>query len=158
MLRQPARQLERRRRLALHPDAQRLEAAQEERGGVGRRDRTRARAELEQPFVVFLAPADEDSEQQVVMAAEELRGAVQDEVRAVLERPQSGSASRPWRPRAPAPGSAAAACEVGEREEGVRRRLQPDQVGASQAARSVWSNSVDDRPQRSRSRIKTPTP
>ena len=144
MLRQAARELERRRRLALHPDAQCLEAAEQERGGVGRRDRARARAELEQPLVVFLAPADEDAEQQVVMAAQELRGAVQHEVRAVLERPHvdrrgsGGVHEHGCRARR-------GCSEVGEGQERVRRRLEPDQIGAGRRRR-VWSNSRGRQP------------
>ncbi len=129
MLREASRELERRRRLALHPDAQGLEAAQQQRGSVGRRDRPGARAELEQALVILLPPADEDSQQQVVVAAEKLRRAVEHEVRSVVEWSEVNRRRRSrvhQHPSAVLPRPR----EVGKRQEGIRRRLEPDEIGA----------------------------
>ncbi len=99
VLGKPACELERRRRLALDPHLERLEAAKQQSGRVRRRDRAGARPELEQPLVVLLTPADDDAEQEIVVAAEELRRAVEDEVGAALEGLAGGPAWPPSRPR-----------------------------------------------------------
>src|SRR5439155_22677417 len=69
-------ELERSLRLALHPHLQRLQRAQEEPGGVGRRDRPGQAAQLLDRFEVLLASAGERAEQDVVVTAEVLGRAV----------------------------------------------------------------------------------
>jgi hypothetical protein len=85
----PAQQLgERRGRRALPLDAhlQRLQAAQEEPGGVRRRDDPRARAQLEQPRGVRGVEGDDRAQHRVVVAGQVFRRGVEDEVAAALER------------------------------------------------------------------------
>ena len=91
------------------------------------------------------------------MAAQELRRAVQHEVGAVLERPQvdrrggGGVHEHGRRVRG-------GCVEVGEGQERVRRRLEPDQIGAGRRRGGLVELDVDANPQRSRSLISTPTP
>src|SRR5205814_3018795 len=81
-------ELERRFRLAAYPNLEGLQAAQQEPRGIGCRDDAGAPTELAQPSRVVGRPRDDRAEQNVGVPAEELRRAVQDEVGAVLERPQ----------------------------------------------------------------------
>src|SRR5207247_5367124 len=76
---------------------------------------------------ILLVLADDNAEQRVVVAAEVLRRAVQDELGAVLERAQEnrrrGGGVDDNRCRMRRRG-----LEVGHREEGIRRGLEPDEV------------------------------
>ena len=122
-------QLGRGLRLPVDARLERLEAAEEQGARVGRRDDARAGAELLQALGILLALADDCAEHDVVVAAEVFRRAVQDEVGAVLERPQVDR-----RRGGGVDDDACRMCsrglEVGHREEGVRRRFEPDEVDA----------------------------
>ena len=75
-----------------------------------------------------LPAADDDARERVVVPGEELRRRVDDEVAAVLERPEveRGGGGRVADDRRPVRGRGG---EVRHREERVRRRLYPDEVG-----------------------------
>ena len=88
---------------------------------------------VEQPLRVLLARAHDRAEQHVRVAAEVLRRAVHDEVGAVLERPQEHR-RRGRRVDDDRGGMRRGGLQVGHRQERVRRRLQPDQVGVRAAA------------------------
>jgi hypothetical protein len=66
---------------------ERLQAAQQEPGRIGRGDDPGPRAELEQAVGRLALPADHDPEQHVRVPTEKLRRTVEDEIGAVLERP-----------------------------------------------------------------------
>ena len=127
---QPAGELG--RRLGLAPDAQleRLQAAEQEPGGVGRGDRAGQPADVLEPLPVVLRAANQRPEEHVGMAAEVLRRAVQDEVGAVLERAKRTGVEAVASTRTRPGCAAAAASHVGKGQEGVRRRLEPDEVDA----------------------------
>ena len=121
-----------RRGLSLPPDAQleRLEAAEEQGARVGRRHDARVGAELLQALGILLALADDDAEHDVAVSAEVLRGAVQDVVDAVLEGPEVDR-RRGRGVDDDACGMCGCGLEVGHREEGIRRRFEPDEVDAT---------------------------
>ena len=142
---EPARELARRLALPLDAQPQRAQAPEQEPAGVGRRDDSRRRSKVAQPRRVLLAPADDRSEQDVVVAGEVLRGAVEDEVGAVLERAQvdgrRGGRVDDDRRRVRRRG-----LEVGHRQERIRRRLGPDELHAVGGG-PVWSYSTTFSPQ-----------
>ncbi len=81
-----------------------------------------------QPFRVLLAPADDGAEQDVVVAREVLRRAVEHEVGAVLEGPQVDRGGRGRVDDHPR-GMGRRRVEIRHRQERVRGRLEPDEVG-----------------------------
>src|SRR5439155_20182479 len=85
---QALRELSRGLRLPPDPQLQRLQAAQEQRARIGCGDDARTGAELLQALAVLGALADDRAELHVVMAAEVLGRAVQDEVDAMFQRSQ----------------------------------------------------------------------
>ena len=125
---QAAGELERACRLAADAELQRPQAAEEEPGRVGRGDDPRACAESAEAVGRFVVGADDRAEEDVGMAGEELRRAVEGEVGAVLERPEQdrrrGRGVDDERRRV-----RGRRLEVGEGEERVRRRLDPHEVG-----------------------------
>jgi len=78
---------------------------------------------------ILLAVADDDAELRVVVAGEVLGRAVENEIRTVLERAQEDGRRRCGVDEHPR-GMSARGFEVGHRQEGIRRRLEPDEVGA----------------------------
>ena len=111
------------------PDLERLQPAQQQPGGVGRRDDPGARPQLEQPRGVLGALADDGAEEHVVVAGEILRRGVEDEVAAELEWPQVDGRRR-GRVADDETRVRRGRFEVGHRQERIRRRLDPDEVGA----------------------------
>ena len=115
------------------------------------------RAELLQAVRIVLPFADDRAEQDVVVAAEILRRAVQDVVGAVLERPQMhgrrrGCVDDDGR------GMCGGGLEVGHREEGIRRRLQPDEVDAVRRITGLVEFDDAQAPALASSRNRTPVP
>ena len=117
--------------LALRPDAhlQRLQATEEQPGGVGGGHDPRTAAELVQPRCMLGALRDDRAELDVVVAAEVLRRRVEDEVAAALERPQVDGRRRRGVAENQA-GVRGGRLEVRHRQQRVRRSLEPDEVGA----------------------------
>jgi hypothetical protein len=149
MARQPARQLQRRRRLPRHAHPERLEAAQQQPGWIGRRDDPRVTAPFQQALGVLLTRADDHPEQRVVMAGQDLRGGVHDEVRAVLQRAQQQRAEHgvvDRHPRARGVRGGDRGVEVRERQQRVRARLKPHQVGRRRWAGLVEADHVESPP------------
>ena len=113
-------------RLAREPHLERREAAQDEPRDVGRGDRSRARAELAQAGCVLGPTAHDDPGERVVVAGEELRRRVHDEVAAVLQGPQverrrrGRSRRRPER-RRPSPRRSRASSGTGSTAPRARR-------------------------------------
>ena len=103
--------------------------AGDERGDVRRAGRARALAELPEPLVVGGVAGDDRAGERVRVAGQVLRRRVQDEVGAVLERPEVDGSGRGRVDDDPGR-MGSGRLEVGHRQERVRRRLQPDQVGA----------------------------
>ena len=99
--------------------------------------------------MVLRASAGDDAEQRVVVAGENLGGAVQHEVSAVLERAQQEGAEHSVVDddlRARRVGVGDRGVEIGKAQQRVRARLQPDEVGGRR--RAVWSKLTTFRPQR----------
>ena len=98
-------------------------------GGVRRRDDSGPAAELAEPACGGVVATDDRAKQQVVVATEVLRGAVHDVVGAVLER-AADRRGRGGRVDDDAAGMSGGRLEVGHCQERIRRRLEPDEVGA----------------------------
>ncbi len=129
MLAQAARQLERALRLPADANLQRLQPAQHEPGGVGRGDRAGPAAERLDALVLVFRGEHEHSRQRVVVAAEVLRRAVQDDVGAVLERPEEHRGGR-GRIHEHGRGMRARGLHVREGQERIGGRLEPDEIDA----------------------------
>ena len=126
---EPARELGRVRGVALHPHAQRRQAPKQEPRGIRRSDDAEPVAESADALGVLRPAADDRAEEDVVVPAEELGRAVQREVGSVLERPEvDGRRGR----RVDHERRRVGRCrlEIGQAEQGVRGRLDPDEVGA----------------------------
>ncbi len=111
-------------RLAPHPHLERREPAEQQPGDVRRRHGPGSRAELPQALGVLGAAADDGADERVVVAGEVLRRGVEREVAAAVEGPhvERGGRRRVAHDRC---GMRRRGLEVGQREEGVRRRLEP---------------------------------
>ena len=81
-------ELKRALRLPANAEVERLQAAEEEPGGVGRSDRAGLPANLLQRVEPLAVADDEGAEKRVVVAGEKLGRAVQDDVCPVVERPK----------------------------------------------------------------------
>ncbi len=123
----------RRRGLPREAHLQRLETAEDEPCGVGRGHGAGARPELQESRRVLGAAADERADEGVVVSGEVLRRRVEDDVAAVLER--AHVEGRRGRRVAHDPSRmSGGGLEVRQREERVRRRLEPDEVDRRRAA------------------------
>ena len=85
---EPPGELERARRLTLDADGEGLHPAQQQPRRIGRGDDPRWRRGSREASVILGARAADDPDERVVVAGQDLRGAVQDEVGTVLERTQ----------------------------------------------------------------------
>ena len=128
MLLEAVDQRARRRLLALEPHLQRLQPAQHEPGGVGRRDDPGEPAREVQAVAQLAVAGDRDAGEHVVVAGEDLRRAVEGDVAAVLERPEAEGGGHG---RVADDGRRMCGCglEVRHRQRRVRRRLEEDEVG-----------------------------
>src|SRR5581483_244300 len=126
---EPARELERALGLAANAEVERLQAAEEEPGRVRRRDRPAQSAQLADAREIVPAARHERAEQDVVVPAEVLRRAVEDEVGAVLERSQEGR-RRSGGVDDHDGGMGSRRLEIRKRQERIGRCLEPDEVGA----------------------------
>ena len=114
--------------LAAEAELQRLEAAEQRRGGVGGGDDPRLRAGEPQRLGLLGIARDGRPEQSVVVAREVLRRRVDDDVRTLVERAEEDG-SRDGRVAHPQPPVGAERLPVRHAEHGVRGGLDPDDVG-----------------------------
>ena len=114
-------------RLSRHAYLERLETAEQEPGSVGRGNRARVCAELQQPRRILGPLADDGADERVVVAGEVLRGRVDRKVAAELERTDVQRRRR-GRVARHAGGMRCGRREVRHRQERVRGRLEPDEV------------------------------
>ena len=155
---QPARELERRLRPPLDAEGERRQAAEQEPCGVGRGDDPAPAAEVEQPLAGSVA-RDEGAEQQVVVAAEVLGDAVDDEVGAVVEAAAAARASPRSRRRRRACRAARrrparrgrGRTGAGSTASRARRAARPPARAPSGRTRPRGAPSVEDPQQHSRS-------
>ena len=145
VLGEAARELLRGRRLALDADAQRLQAAEEEPGGIRGGDGAGVGAELAQAGGVVGVAADDRAEQRVVVPGEVLRRRVEDEVAAALERAQVDGRGR-RRVADGRSGMGGGRLEVRHRQERVGGRLDPDEVGVGRRRPGLVEEDVAEAP------------
>ena len=142
-MRETLREHARGRLHALEPHLERLQAALEQPRSVGRGDEPRQPAREVEALEEGVVVDGGDAGEQVVVAGEHLRGAVQRDVAAPLERaqPERRRERRVADDRCRVRGGR---LEVGHRQHRVRRRLDQDQVGVGgRRARLVVLDHLD---------------
>ena len=156
VLGEPLGEQARGRLLALEAHLQRPEPALHEPGRVGGRDDAGEPPRRVQPVAQLGVARDGDAREDVVVAGEDLRRRVEDDVAAVLERPE---AERRCDRRVADDGSGMGdhRLEVGHRQQGVRGRLHEDQVYAvGRRGRLVVLDDVDPQGARWSKRTRCP--
>ena len=141
-----------RRACALKPQRERAHAADGEVGLECAGRGSGKLAPLAQSVRALVGRGDDGAEQQVGVAAEVLRGRVHDQVGAELKRPldqrrRERAVDHHQRVRLAARGADGG--QVGDRQQRVRRRLQPQQVGVGgelEPARRVLDADADHAP------------